>query len=138
MYMLRTFSAVAIVTIVAALPFPHAANCEPQSSVLIDSAADAVKQLVAEDFCAVTDKFDDKLKETLTPEKLQEGWATLIARAGDFKKQLSAEAGKMPEGFDVVLLKLEFEKSSIIVRVIFDGKHKIIGLWYQPAPALYP
>lgn len=130
--MFRDFFTLTIVTLAAALTVGHSGNGEQQSSALIESATDVVKQLAAEDFCAAQKNFDSNLKRILTTEKLQQDWATLIAQFGAFKQQLPATQQKTPEGYDVVLVTCEFEKSPVVIRVVFDGSQKIIGLWPMP------
>ncbi|HEX7773839.1 MAG TPA: DUF3887 domain-containing protein [Pyrinomonadaceae bacterium] len=129
--MFHTFT-LTIVTLVAALIIGHSGDGARQSSALIELAVDVVKQLAVEDFCAAQKNFDSNLKRILTTEKLQADWATLIAQFGAFKKQSQATPQKTPEGYDVVLITCEFEKSPVLIRVVFDGTQKIVGLWSIP------
>lgn len=119
---------------IGALSIGHASGRQQNTEIPIEIAKAVVDRLAAEDFCAVTEKFESTLKQALTTEKIQEGWASLIARTGSFKRQISTESQKSPEGYDIILVKCEFEKSAGLVRVIFDHQNKVVGLWVTPAP----
>lgn len=131
--MVRGFVTLAVVTLLAALSAGHSPNSEQQSAALIESAAAVVRHLAAENFCAARENFDSNLQRTFTTEKLQEWWATVIAQAGAFKEQLQVTQQKTPEGYDVVLVSCELEKSPIVIRVVFDVTQKIVGLWAMPS-----
>jgi len=126
------FFTLAIVTLLAALSAGHSRNSEQQSGALIESAAAVVRHLAAEDFCAARENFDSNLQRTFTTEKLQDWWATVIGQAGAFKQQLQATQQKTPEGYDVVVVTCELEKSPIVIRVVFDVSQKVVGLWAMP------
>jgi hypothetical protein len=102
------------------------------SAGLIDAAKVVVAKLAAEDFCVITESFESKLKQSLTADKIQDVWANLVARVGEFKRQTSASAEKTPEGYHAIYVRCEFEKSVATVQVTFDAGKKIIGLWMAP------
>jgi len=103
-----------------------------QDSVLIGTAKAVVEKLAAEDFCGASENFDTRLKQTLTTERLQEGWAALIQEIGAFKKQLGTQVEKVQQGYCTVIVSCEFDKSAAAVRLVFDGDGKVVGLWTGP------
>jgi hypothetical protein len=130
--MRKTFLIPAFMAVIGALAGYGSARTQ-NSTGRFETAKRVVDLLAAEDFCGVSEKFESSLKQTLTTEKMQEGWAAMIAQAGPFKKQISTESAKSPDGYDMVLVQCEFEKSAGLVRVIFNPQNKIVGLWLAPA-----
>ncbi|MFC1558204.1 DUF3887 domain-containing protein [candidate division KSB1 bacterium] len=99
---------------------------------LEELAKEFVELLVAEDFNEAAKMFDDKMREALPVEKLQKTWEGLISQMGSFQKELSAEAEEV-KGNKLVVVKCQFEKSAIDIRVVFNKAKKVSGLWFAPA-----
>ena len=99
-----------------------------------ESARSIVNLLVKENFSGVRSRFSEVLKDKLSESQIREGWKSVTSQLGDFKKQQDALA-KRDQGFDVIDIRCEFEKASVIVRVVFDAQGLIDGLWVAPETA---
>lgn len=102
-----------------------------QSAHITASAKRFVQLLEKEDFSSAVKDFDETMTRVMPPEKLQEVWASLLAKTGPLKKQVSVRTAKVPK-FEIVLVTCEFEKSTLDVKVVFDAAGKITGLWFAP------
>ncbi len=92
-----------------------------------------LEQLVANDYQGVVEKFDEVLKKGLPIESLRSSWETLVAQAGPLEA-VTQEKSVAHEGMDVGLFALQFQKSGLLARVVFqDGR--IAGLHFSPVPA---
>jgi len=95
------------------------------------SAKRFVELLAKNDFATAVKDFDETMTRVMPPEKLQEVWASLLAKTGPLKKQVSVRTAKVPK-FEIVLVTCEFEKATLDVKVVFDAAGKITGLWFAP------
>ncbi|MGH9897486.1 MAG: DUF3887 domain-containing protein [Pyrinomonadaceae bacterium] len=86
------------------------------------------------DFKGVHGYFDQLMQGSLPPEKLQEAWTSVTEQAGLFKRQVSVHEEKIDK-LNIVVVRCEFEKVWINVRITFDENDKISGLFFVPATA---
>lgn len=111
-------------------------SCSNQEARTPASKAIALVGMLAKgDFTGATTGFDDKLKKVLSPQELETVWKELISQAGAFKKQEGIETSRQKQDeavYDVVLVKCEFERSFLGVRVAFNGDQKVAGLFFVP------
>lgn len=97
----------------------------------MEAAASAVtNQLRQEQFADVSSKFTERMKESMTAERLQASWMHVMTHLGTFKNIRSAR--KDPES-DRVDVRCDFENGQMIIRVAYDPFGKIAGLWMLPA-----
>jgi hypothetical protein len=109
------------------------------SQVTPKSSGEAVIDLLAQgNFDAVASRVNPEFTGSLSAAKMREGWASVVANHGPFRRRTGTQVGKGPGGYDVVIVMCEFEKSSVPARVIFDGQMKIVGLWIRPQPPPSP
>ena len=112
---------------------------EPKSSKPTPNAKKAqalVASLAKEDYAGATKDFNDEVKAKITVAKLDHIWTTILLQAGTFKKQVSAESSKVKEQgqtFEVVIVKCEFERAAVNVRVVFDDTDRVAGLFFAAA-----
>ena len=95
-----------------------------------------VDNLVKLDYAKATKDFNEEMKTKVTVEKLEQIWTTLLGQAGPFKKELSAESSKVEEQgvpYEMVIVKCQFEKAAVNVRVVFDTTNQVAGLFFAPA-----
>lgn len=95
-----------------------------------------VESLAKEDYAKATKDFNDEVKAKITVAKLEHIWSTILLQAGDFKKQVSAESSEVKEQgqtFEVVIVKCEFERAAVNVRVVFDAADQVAGLFFAAA-----
>ncbi len=96
-------------------------------------ASEFVGLLVKEDFSAATETFDATMKAVMPPEALANAWKGLLGQNGAFKKELGTRMEKLA-GLDIVYVTCEFEKGPLDIKVVYNSKRQISGLWFVPVP----
>lgn len=91
-----------------------------------------VDLLAKQNYAAAVEQYDATMKAALPEAKLRETWEAVQTQAGPFKKQVSARALKV-QGYDVVLVTCQFEKTKLDTKVVFDSKGKVAGLFFVPS-----
>ena len=88
------------------------------------------------DFQLAARDFDETMLKVSGPDKLETMWTKqLPAQLGAFKKQAASRRDQL-QGYEIVLVTCEFEKTTLDARVVFDKTGKIAGLGFVPtAPA---
>jgi hypothetical protein len=94
-----------------------------------ESAKTVANLLAQEHFDVLSAQFNDRLKEMMTADHLDESWSHVVHHLGIFKSIKQAE--KNPE-FEIVDVRCEFEHGEIIVRVAFDFYGKVGFIWMLP------
>ena len=102
-----------------------------EKPVLVRSACEFLATLVQEDFSGATKQFDPTMKKTLSESKLKKAWKDLPEQFGPFGKATGFSAEKFLSS-RTVLMRCEFEKGPLDVKVVFDRKKRISGLWFVP------
>ncbi len=103
----------------------------PKVGDLTPLATGFVESLVKEDFTNAVKNFDSTMKGVMSEAKLQEVWQELLAQSGSFKKQTGVRQTQ-EQGFNIVFVACEFEKSTINIKVVFNNANEISGLWFVP------
>jgi len=103
----------------------------PKVGDLTALATEFVESLVKEDFANAVKNFDSTMKGVMSEEKLQEVWQGLLAQSGSFKKQTGVRQTQ-EQGFNIVFVTCEFEKSTLNIKVVFNDASEISGLWFVP------
>jgi hypothetical protein len=97
----------------------------------MEASARAITDLLGqEQFKEVSTRFNDQMKEKMSPDRLEASWTHVMMHLGPFKSIKLAR--KDPE-FDRVDVRCVFENGPMIVRIAFDPSGKISGLWMLPA-----
>jgi hypothetical protein len=97
----------------------------------MEASARAITDLLRQQqFKEVSTRFNDQMKETMPPDRLEASWAHVMMHLGPFKNIRVAR--KDPE-FDRVDVRCVFENGPMIIRIAFDPSGKIAGLWMLPA-----
>jgi hypothetical protein len=97
----------------------------------MEASAKAITDLLRQQqFNQVSTRFNDQMKETMPPDRLEASWAHVMMHLGLFKGIKIAR--KDPE-FDRVDVRCAFENGPMIIRIAFDPSGKIAGLWMLPA-----
>jgi hypothetical protein len=92
-----------------------------------------VELLANQQFSAATESFDETMKDALPPEKLEETWKLTISQMGPFKQQIGLRTEKQL-GYDIVLITCEFEKGHLDIKVVYNDKKQVAGLFFVPTP----
>lgn len=96
-------------------------------------AKEFVELLVKEEFSEAVKNFDATMKDAMPAKKLGEIWKATTGQAGFFKKQLGVREEKFL-GSDIVLVTCEFDKGPMDVKVVYNDKKQISGLFFVPTP----
>lgn len=90
-----------------------------------------VQLLIAGDYKAAFETFDDKMKSVMDEAKLKSTFEQLEASYGKATGCVVYSASKSGE-YDSVEVKTDFEKATLILRVVFAGDGKVSGFWLLP------
>ncbi len=132
---MRLFRTITILLIIAALAAACSANATPIPADQVEPRALAlVENLNRGDYAAATADFDRTMKLALPESKMKEIWEALPAQTGAFK-EISGTRAEEQDQYRIIFVTCAFENSAIDVRVVFDPKGKIAGLFFQPAQA---
>jgi len=120
--------------IIAALCLVALASCGREEAVsvpddLTPKAETLVQRLSEGDFDGARTHFDSTMQQAFPPEGLREAWTALTRQLGAFQSQAGTRTA-VEQGFGVAYVACEFSKGTIDVKVVFDGKGKVSGLWF--------
>ncbi len=76
--------------------------------------------------------FSARMKRAMNARKLEKVWADLQGQVGPYK-EVAGMREEIIDGYDVVFVTTDFEKDSLIIRVVFDEDRRVAGLWFDPA-----
>ncbi len=90
-----------------------------------------VEALVRGDYAACVAKFDATMKDVMPEAKLAEAWGSLLQQVGAFQK-ISSVSQRKEQGYDVAYVLCAFEKTAVNVKVVYNAKMEVSGLWFVP------
>lgn len=90
-----------------------------------------VEMLAKGDYASAFAEFDATMKGAMPEDAVSAAWESLLAQVGDFKGIIGVRQAK-EQGYDVVYVTCGFEKSQLDVKVVFNDKKEVSGLWFQP------
>jgi len=117
-------------------PLPQPA--QPQQPVvdLKESEAmakDYINLFVKGDFATAASKFTGATPETMPTKSLQDLWAAMIARNGQFIEQVSAKSERVKNS-NIVLVTCKFEKELVDIKVVYNDKKEVTSISFPPRP----
>jgi hypothetical protein len=71
------------------------------------------------------------MKSALPEARLRGVWEQLLGTAGSYQKQTQTRTERQA-GYDVALVTCQFEHKQIVIKVVFDSKKRVAGLWCLP------
>jgi hypothetical protein len=92
-------------------------------------ATDLVDALASGDYERARENFDETMKNVVSEENLKKAWESLIA-------QVVEQAGTRMEeiqGYDVIFVTCKFEKGILDVKVVFNDRQQVAGLFFVPS-----
>jgi dienelactone hydrolase len=95
-------------------------------------ARDLTQQLAARKFDPVVAQFDETMTAALPSAKLAETWDSILAQFGAFHS-IDATSLQQVQGYRVVLVTSKFEKASLALKWVFDGKLRVAGFFIVAA-----
>lgn len=102
-----------------------------------DSARALVDKLSRGDFQGASARFDTLMRGSLPPDKLRSVWAQVVKKTGAFAEITGATVASA-EGFWAVLLTCRFGSGPLVVKVVYDIKDEVAGLFFLPGDSLAP
>ncbi|OGF64556.1 MAG: hypothetical protein A2Y62_06920 [Candidatus Fischerbacteria bacterium RBG_13_37_8] len=96
---------------------------------MTDQGVKFVHLLSVGDYKTAVAKFDETMKQAMPEDKIRQVWKTVIATYGPFKKQTEVRVEKLQE-YDVVFVTCEFERSVLDIKVVYNGRKEVSGLWF--------
>jgi len=99
-------------------------------------AQEFIDQLIQGDFKGAAAKFDEPMKTALDENKLWESWQNIIADAGVLLQITPKKTTEM-EGYKIVVIKCQFQRSDVDIQVVFNKKGQISGLNFTPLQTVY-
>ena len=96
-------------------------------------AREFVTLLSKEEFTAAVKRFDPTVSAALPPARLEGVWKSLLTQVGPLKRQLGTRT-EVAQGYDVVFVSCEFDKSPLDIKVVFNDSKEIAGLFFVPTP----
>jgi dienelactone hydrolase len=103
---------------------------------LKEKAQNFVDLLLKGDFTSAASRFDDQMKIALDEAKLQETWINTIAEAGALLQMNPTRTSEM-EGYNIVIIRCDFQRAIIDVQVVFNKQGQISGLNFIPTNREY-
>jgi hypothetical protein len=110
------------------------ASLEPLEGDINDLATAFIATLAEEKFDEATSYFDADMLKALPENKLAELWGQLKEQVGAYQNEIS-RTQDVTDGYDVIMITTQFEKSPLNIRVVFNADKRIAGLFFQPATA---
>jgi uncharacterized protein len=102
-----------------------------------DLARTLVDRLSRGDYAGAGSGFDTLMRASLPPDKLAAVWKQVVKRAGPFAEVKGAHV--VPAGgLWTVLLTCRFGAAELVVKVAFDVRDQIAGLFFLPGESLAP
>lgn len=96
------------------------------------SAQRFVEQMSRGEYDKAVAAFDATMQQAMPAAKLETTWKGVLQSAGAFKRLTSSRLDKAAM-YDIVHVTCEFEKAMLDVRVVFDRRQRIAGLFFVPA-----
>jgi len=125
----------ATLTLLVALAAPAAeppAEARPAPAARAEALAREAGALLARgDTGAVAARFTPEMKAALPGDGFRELWNSLSAQLGALKS-IGAPSVRPEGGFDVADFPAAFERTAVVLRVVFDGEGRIAGFRVLP------
>ncbi|MBW8034918.1 MAG: DUF3887 domain-containing protein [Planctomycetes bacterium] len=125
--------AVILFTVLSVVALTNAKGTSANTEQKTALAESFTELLIAEKFEQATQNFDNKMKNALPPSRLAEVWKATTAQAGPFEKQLGTRAEKI-FWTDIIYVTCQFKEGPIDIKVVYNKKAKVSGLWFVPVP----
>jgi len=109
-------------------------RCPAQTTdfVLMNKAKNLLEQMETGDTTAAVGIFDPTMKAAMSPSQLAAAWKSTESRFGPFQKMVRIRIEKVV-GYDVVFITTQFDKATLDIKVVFNDKTEVAGLFFVPA-----
>ena len=96
-------------------------------------AKDYINLFVKGDFAVAASKFTGATPETMPTKSLQDLWAAILARNGQFIEQVSAKSERNKSS-NIILVTCKFEKELVDIKVVYNDKKEVTSISFPPRP----
>lgn len=103
----------------------------PNAAQVVPSAQEMVQALAQRDFAGAEMQFDNQMKQSLPPDKLQGTWDMLEHTLGHFNSQADIRT-EYQRPYTLVHVTCQMKMGKIDVKLVFDAQNQITGLWLLP------
>ncbi len=93
-----------------------------------------VRKLAAGQFEQAAEEFDATMRQGMPAAKLEGVWKAVVAQCGPFKTTQPGTTQQVG-ALTTVFVPCQFANANLQVKVVYNPKGKISGLWVQPAGA---
>lgn len=107
------------------------AELPPLEGEPADLAREFIGSLARGDYEECSGYFSARMGRSMSARKLEKVWRDLQGQVGLYRGENSLREDVV-DGYDVVFVTSEFEKDSLIIRVVFDEDRRVAGLWFTP------
>lgn len=91
-----------------------------------------VSVLAAGDYSQAVKQFDRTMRGRLPAPQLKAVWEQLISQVGPYQQQLATSVSSHDE-LTIVVVATQFEQSIIDIRVVYNQKKQVVGLFFVPS-----
>lgn len=81
------------------------------------------------EYAAAEDYFDSNMKSLMPASKLSDTWQLIQSQVGSYKGRTATKTADKIQGFDVVLVTCQFEKTTLDAQLAFDSSRQISGFY---------
>ena len=129
-----------IIILFSVLIFNCTGKSEPitNQEKLVAISEEILENLVAGKYEKIAEHFDQKMKESLSPDQLKAVYEGLKANVGEFKEKgevLTENYDMNNQKFRIVYIIMKFEKAPFKLQVVFDEDDLVAGLFLKPVTA---
>lgn len=108
-----------------------------ESENIISISKEFVQLMSTGRYSDVVKNFDDVMKSTMSPEKLEYVWKSITAQVGEFKEQTTYRTEKVG-AYTIVYVTCRFERSALDIKLVFNNSSQISGFWVVPVEVDVP
>lgn len=112
-------------------------SSQPSTTAPTDAKTTAFIALLAQGkFDDAEASFDAAMRGALPPSKLAETWKAVESKLGAFEA-IEKIDNKTHEGYVLAHATSKFQRDRLVIKVVFDDKGSIAGLFFLPAPVAW-
>ena len=125
--------AVVLFVVLSVAALTNAKGTSANTEEKTELAESFVKLLIDKKYEQATQSFDNKMKRALPAAGLAHAWKSTMAQVGLFQRQLGTRTEKVLRT-DIIYVTCQFESSPLDIKVVYNKRSQISGLWFVPVP----
>ncbi len=105
---------------------------EPVAGMDLEAEARGfVEEMHVGEFEAAARRFGPEMDEAMPPARLQESWSLLTGQVGALERVTAVRQEEVGQ-FRAAIVASRFERATIDIKMVFDARGHITGLWFLP------